>query len=146
LDDLQAKTPRMGLSAASGHFVDHLVTLAERYGSHLFVCFDDPRVPSTTDELEGFFGEYKAFVKRSTGRGSTANGVVQSLGSDLLVAFHDAKHRRSFPGELPVDPAAFRNARQALAEAEAPARRRRSLVRNLDDNLARLAQRWAGET
>jgi hypothetical protein len=141
LQRLQAEAPRTGLGAADGHFVDHVVKLSRRYGSHLFVCFDDPRIPSTTDELEGFFGQFKSFVKRVTGRGSTANGLVQSLGDSLLRAFHDVKNRRILPGDLPVDASAFRDARQEITKAEAPARRRRSLVRSLDRNLEHLVTR-----
>jgi hypothetical protein len=132
----------MGLGAADGHFVDHVVKLSERYAPHIFVCFDDPRIPSTTDELEGFFGQFKGFVKRVTGRGSTANGLVQSLGDSLLCAFHDAKNRRSPPGEFAIDASAFNDARQAISKGEAPARRRRSLVRSLDQNLEHLVTRW----
>lgn len=141
---LQAEAPRRGLGAAKGAFVDHVARLAERYGERLFVCFDDPRVPPTTDPLEGFFGEFKGFLKKCSGRGSTANSVVQSLGGDLLLAYHEANELKSFPGfdVDGLDPAAFQRVRAELAKAEVPARRRRSFVRNLEDNLGRLMERW----
>ena len=82
-----AETPRAGLAAATGAFIDTLIERSQRYGAHLFVCFDDPRIPATTNALEGFFGRVKALQRRSLGAGSTTNSVVTNLGAELLVAY-----------------------------------------------------------
>ena len=90
LGDLAAAAPRAGLGAATGHFVDDLVRRYGRYGEHLFCCFDDPRFPATTDDLEGFFGSAKRFVRGAGGCGTTTNSVATTLGADALRvrAFH----------------------------------------------------------
>ena len=37
-------------------FVGDLVERVGRYGEHLYHCFDDARIPATTNGLEGYFG------------------------------------------------------------------------------------------
>lgn len=135
-----AETPRTGLAAATGIFIDTLVERAHRYGAHLFVCFDDPRIPATTNELEGFFGGVKTLQRHALGTGSTSNSVVTNLGPDLLVAYQYVRR----PGAMTsvqaptATPAAFSAARVKLAGGEAPSTRRRSLVRNFAAHVRRL--------
>lgn len=145
LGDLAAGAPRAGLGAATGHFVDDLVRRYGRYGKHLFHCFDDPRIPATTNELEGFFGSAKSLVRGAGGCGSTANSVITNLGADVLVAFHQVQQ----PGAMARIKAAnvskeeFMRARARVAEVEAPATRQRSMVRSLRCHLDRLRERWS---
>jgi hypothetical protein len=139
---LQASAPRAGLGAATRQFVDHIATLVERYGKHLFPCFDDSRIPPTTNGLEGFFGGGKRVIRRAGGCGSTTNSIAQNLGASFLLAVHGAAEAAARLRERPVNLEAYRSARAALAEAEAPARRRRSYVRHLDDHLERLVSSW----
>jgi hypothetical protein len=138
---LSAEVPRHGLGAATGHFVDHLAELNERYKGHLFVCFDDPRVPPNTNKLEGFFGRAKRPLRKACGTGSTANSVAQNVGGDYLAAFALAeKNDRSLvPDKLDASfLERFREARARIAAAEAPTTRRRSLVRSFEKHVARL--------
>jgi hypothetical protein len=137
---LRAEAPRNGLGATTGHFVDDLSALADRYKEHLFVCFDDPRVPPNSNELEGFFGRAKRPLRRACGTGSTANSVAQNVGGGYLAAFALVESRdRSFMDELDdTFIARFRSARARIAAEEAPMTRRRSLVRNFDRHVARL--------
>lgn len=133
----------MGLGAATGRFVSHVAALSERYGSHLFVCYDDPRVPPSTNMLEGFFGRAKRSLRRACGTGSTANSVAQNLGGDYLTAFALAE---SGPDRLAdkLDVATlerFRGERLRIAACEAGVARRRSLVRHFDRHLAELRAR-----
>jgi len=120
--------------------VDHLASLAERYGKHLFVCFDDPRVPSSTNELEGFFGRAKRPLRRAAGSASTANSVAQNVGGDYLAAFAlVASKTRLLVDDLDATfLQRFRRARARLLAEEAPMTRRRSLVRFFDQHIARL--------
>jgi hypothetical protein len=123
--------------------VDHLIALSQRYGSHLFVCFDDLRVPPSTNMLEGFFGRAKRPLRRACGAGSTSNSTAQNLGGDYLAAFALLE---SSNGDLsaklvPDDASRFREERQRIAAVEAPITRRRSLVRRFDQHLARLRDR-----
>jgi hypothetical protein len=143
VERLEATTPRTGLGAATGDFVDHVATLARRYASHLFVCFDDERIPATTNEIERFFGLVKRFLRRVSGASSTATGVAQNLGPEILVAFQGAKNLAERIDELGIDPAAFAAARASIDATEQPIRQRRSYVRHLDANLERLQDRWS---
>jgi hypothetical protein len=136
-----AKLEASTLGTSSEDFVNHVATLARRYASHLFVCFDDERIPPTTNELEGFFGAVKRYLRKATGNASTANGLAQNLGPELLVAFPEA---RRLIHDLEIDPEAFANARANIDEVEQPIRLRRSYVRHLELNLGRLLGRWKG--
>jgi hypothetical protein len=137
---LSAEAPRNGLGAATGHFVDKLAALVERYSEHLFVCFDDPRVSPNTNKLEGFFGRAKRPLRRACGTGSTANSVAQNVGGGYLAAFALVESNdRSFMDEInDTFLARFRTARARIAAEEVPMTRRRSLVRNFDRHVARL--------
>lgn len=144
LDDLSMRAPRAGLGAATGHFVDDLIRRYGRYGEHLFCCFDDERIPATTNELEGFFGTAKRLVRGAGGCGSTTNSVVTNLGADALRAFHQVQQ----PGAMSRIAAAavsqeeFMRARARVAEVEAPATRQRSMVRSLQGRLDHLREAW----
>jgi hypothetical protein len=131
LKKLKAATPPVGLSAASARFVDHVVAVAERGGSHLFACFEDPRIPPNTNRLEGFFGDSKEFARQVTGDASTSNTAIRNLGGPFLVAFSRARSSPPLvPDELTINLDAYTKARAYIAQEEAPARRRRSLVRH----------------
>lgn len=137
---LAAETPRAGLAAATSVFVDTLIERAHRYGDHLFMCFDDVRIPATTNGLEGFFGRVKALQRRALGAGSTTNSVVANLGADLLVAYQYVRR----PGAMTsvrapsATPGAFSETRAKLKRDEAPSVRRRSMVRNFDEHVRKL--------
>jgi hypothetical protein len=139
-------TPRMGLAAATGAFIDSIVTRARRYEHNLFHCFDDPRIPASTNALEQFFGISKRAVRHALGSGSTSNSVVANLGAEPLLALHQLRNQRVMTRAPTRTVAAFRAARQELAELEAPGIHRRSLVRNLDRHLHGLRDRLRGSS
>lgn len=145
VERLEATAPRTGLGAATGDFVDHVATLARRYASHLFACFDDPRIPATTNGLEHYFGEVKRFLRQAIGAASTAMGTAQNLGPEILMAYHGAGHLRAKIEQLECAPEDYERARARIDEAERPIRLRRSYVRHLDANLERLLDRWAAQ-
>jgi hypothetical protein len=138
--------PRKGLAAATGAFIDSVVKRARRYEDHLFPCFDDPRIPSSTNGLERFFGTTKRVLRHALGCGSTTNTVVANLGAEPLLAFHQLRQRRDMTSAPTRSPAEFTAARRALADIEAPGIRRRSLVRHLDRHLGDLRDRWLSTT
>lgn len=145
LQQLATDTPRAGLAAPTGAFIDDLIARTQRYRDHLFVCFDDSRIPATTNELEGFFGSIKATLRRTIGAKSTTNSVVANLGADLLITHHqlrrpDAMSSVRSPAATPLQ---FSSAREKLTREEAPGVRRRSLVRHLKRHLQRLRKAWA---
>jgi hypothetical protein len=138
--------PRKGLAAATGAFIDSVVKRARRYEDHLFHCFDDPRIPSSTNGLERFFGTTKRVLRHALGCGSTTNTVVANLGAEPLLAFHQLRQRRAMTSAPTRSSAEFTAARRALADIEAPGIRRRSLVRHLDRHLGDLRGRWLSTT
>jgi hypothetical protein len=139
-----AATPRAGLAAPTGQFIDDLIKRSARYDAHLFHCFDDPRIPANTNRLERFFGVSKQALRHSLGCGSTTNTVVANLGAEPLLALHQLRQ----PGAMKLlstpqqSPADFHAARARIAQAELPAIHRRSIVRHLDDHLVRLRSDW----
>lgn len=130
LADLKEKTPRSGLAARTANFVDRLDALRERYGGHLFVCFDDELVPPTTNALEGFFSTVKRHERQLLGTKSTANSLVQNLGADYLLLFANRDHAGADLASTDLSVPAFERSRKELRGREEPARRRRSAVRS----------------
>lgn len=144
LQDLAMSTPRTGLSVPTAVFIDDLIERAARYGDHLFVCFDNPKIPATTNGLEGFFGRIKATLRKAMGTGSTTNTVMSNLGADVMLVYQyirrpDALTNVRNPSADPFD---FSAARTRLDEKEAPGVRQRSIVRNFKQHLARLSDAW----
>lgn len=142
LEALTTKTPRVGLAAATGAFIDDLVARSKRYREHLFMCFDDPRIPASTNELEGFFGTIKSKLRRTLGAKSTTNSVVANLGADLLMTYHQLQQPDATMCAPSATPIEFDSARTRLRRDEAPSVRRRSLVRNFKHHLNRLRENW----
>jgi hypothetical protein len=144
LDDLVELTPRSGLAAPTGAFIDVLIERYSRYGAHLFLCFDDDRIPSTSNDLEGFFGESKQQLRHALGSGSTSNSVVSNLGADALIAYHQLRQAGAMDELLggSFSSEAFLSARADLATREAPQIRQRSMVRHLERHLNRLDELW----
>jgi hypothetical protein len=146
LEGLAAAAPRVGLGAATGAFIDDLVKRAGRYGDHLFQCFDDPRIPATTNDLERFFGGAKQTLRHALGCGSTTNSVLTNLGVEALAAYQYVRQAGTPSASVVAacSPANFQDARSRLAHQEAPAIRQRSLVRHLPRRLDKLRLAWLG--
>lgn len=144
LANLVNTAPRSGIGKVTGEFIDDLVSRAGRYGDHLFKCFDDPRIPASTNELEGAFGAMKRTMRRSVGARSTTNSTMSNLGADGAVAHQYARQ----PGvlELMKNPdfsvEQFQSARKEIARNEVPAICRRSLIRSLPKHARRIRESW----
>jgi hypothetical protein len=146
LDALSSTAPRIGLGAATGAFVDDLIKRYGRYRDHLFKCFDDPRIPATTNGLEGFFGSSKHVLRQALGCGSTTNSVVTNLGPEALVGYHQMQQPGALADILNMSssPEDFRAARDKIALEEAPGIQQRSMVRNFDHHVDQLRKSWFG--
>ena len=144
LDELASKTPRAGLAAATGAFIDDLIRRYGRYGDHLFKCFDDSRIPATSNDLEGFFGASKRVLRKLLGCGSTTNSVVSNLGEEALLAYYQMRQPGAMTKLTIMSPSPddFYAARAKIALVEAPGILQRSMVRYLDSHLDRLLQDW----
>ena len=148
LNRLEGQAPRRGRGAQTGHFVDHLVKLANSYWPGLFHTYDHPEIPRTTNALEGFFGSSKRSLRSTTGRSSTAGGKMQSCGEFAIGA--QALMRTLSKAELDqhlnaVPDAAFVASKQQLLRFWEPSRERRSIQRRLDVFLGRTLAEWLGQ-
>jgi hypothetical protein len=92
LQALRDQTSRVGLSGATAKFLDHIQATTQRYGPNLFTCFDDPRIPATTNLIEGFNGHGKRIIRKAVGTKSTANSLVHNLDVEFLLALNQV-HR-----------------------------------------------------
>jgi hypothetical protein len=141
-----ASTPRAGLAAPTATFIDTILDRAKRYREHLFPCFDDARIPATTNALEGFFGRTKATMRRAAGAGSTTNNVVANLGAHVLIAYQLLRRPDALATVRDATPASFAAARRQLHRDEEPAVFRRSMVRHFHRHVERLRTVWKTAT
>lgn len=145
LNHLAEDAPRRGRGAVTGHFIDHIVGVSARYWPGLFHCYDDPRIPRTSNELEGSFGSSKRGVRQRTGRKSTSGGKIESAGE--VVVRVEALLRVMSRTELEqhlvaVSPERYAQSKRRLRDVQGPARERRSIQRNLDGYLDGVLKAW----
>lgn len=142
---LRADTPRFGLAAATRDFVDHVAGVASRYGRYIFTCFDHPRLPPTSNDIERYFGASKAQLRHALGTASTAGSVARNLGADYLEAFATAwtHPREKLLAQLgPRSGLDYTRARASVRTTEQPATLRRSRRRDPERHLDELLVRW----
>ena len=145
LNRLERQAPRRGRGAATGHFVDHLVKVADSYWPGLFHAYQHPDLPRTSNGIEGFFGSSKRSVRSTTGRASTAGGKLESAAEVVIRAqaltqiFPKAELERHLHA---VSDAAFVVGKRELLRIRAPARERRSIQRQLGPFLEHAVATW----
>jgi hypothetical protein len=145
LNRIQEAAPRRGRGVQTGHFVDHLVTLADRYWPGLFHTYDHPEIPRTTNSIEGFFGSAKRSIRSITGHASTAGGKMESYGEvsvRVLALVAILPKNELVPHLNNVPDTAFVAAMRRLVRIREPARERRSIQRNLTAYLDRILADW----
>ena len=140
------EAPQRGLGAYLRRFIENAQAVTRRYAKGLFHCYDDPRIPQTSNALEGLNGAGKHNLRRCAGRGSTANGPGSSYGRLYMyaVALNAFMSQEEIEALLrdQFDAQKFREARRILDEIRAPAARRRSMLRDPDKYLDEILQRW----
>jgi len=145
LNRLEQQAPRRGRGAQTGHFVDHLVKLANSHWSGLFHAYEHPDIPRTSNGIEGFFGSSKHSVRSTTGRASTAGGKLESSGEIVIraQALTQILPKAELERHLDAVPdAAFLAGKRELLRIRAPARERRSIQRQLEPFLERAVTAW----
>lgn len=145
LGRLRRNAPQRGRGAYLRRFAENAVAITRRYAFGLFHCYDDPRIPQTSNDLEGLNGAGKRNLRRCGARGSTANGPGSSCGRAYLIAVALNACRSS--AELQallasVSTEEYEQARIRLDEIRAPSRRRRAMLRHPDRHLATILQNW----
>lgn len=145
LDNQLILAPTRGLGAYLRRFIEHAWKVTESYWPGLFHCYDDPRIPQTSNRIEEVFGKGKRILRACSGRKSTAVGPGSTGGSFFLftVAFHEMttrQEREEFLKRYSREEYEAARARQkVIREAEG---RRRRYARNPDAVLDSIAQRW----
>jgi hypothetical protein len=148
LNRLEQQAPRRGRGAQTGHFVDHLVRVANSYWSGLFHAYQHPHIPRTNNGIEGFFGSSKHSVRCITGRASTAGGKLESGGEIVIRAqalmqiLSKTELQRHLDG---VSDAAFVAGKRDLVRIREPALQRRSIQRRPEAFLERALTEWLGQ-
>lgn len=145
LNRLEQHAPRRGRGAQTGQFVDHLVSLADRYWPGLFHTYDHPQIPRTSNGIEGFFGSIKRSRRSTSGRASTAGGKMETCGEFVVRAetLSRTMPKAMLDGLLEAVPdVAFATRKRELLRIRAPARERRSIQRDLGAFLERALDAW----
>jgi len=136
-----AAAPRRGKGARRRRFLRHVIAVAGRYGDGLYHCYDDSRIPHTTNELEGAHGVHKHHIRKATGRRSTSGGPTETAGEVVTCAIDLMKPGRRLH-IASVDPVAYAAARRELARLREPARRYRSVQRAPEKHVAAALALW----
>ncbi len=145
LDNQLTLAPTRGMGAYLRRFVEHAWKVTESYWAGLFHCYDDPRIPRTSNRIEGVFGKGKRILRACAGRKSTAVGPGSTGGSFFLftVAFHDVATREEREELLKqYSRQEYEVARARQKVIREPEARRRRYARNPDAVLDSISQRW----
>jgi hypothetical protein len=139
------QAPQRGRGAYRRRFIEHAQKVTRSYAKGLFHCYDDPRIPQTSNALESVNGGGKMNLRRCSGRASTANGPGSSCGRAHMfaVAMHRAMPAEDIEKLLRhYSVQEYRKAKEVLADVRAPSSQRRSFLRNPVASLKKLLGCW----
>jgi hypothetical protein len=148
LNRLQKQAPRRGRGAETGHFIDRMARISDRYWSGLFHAYDHAEIPRTSNGIEGFFGSSKRSLRSVTGCSSTAGGKMQSSGEFAISgqALVGTLAKAELEEQLKSVPdAAYLAAKRLIRQLQEPARERRSVQRRPEAFLAHALDEWLGD-
>lgn len=119
----------------------HFLKVTGNYRSGLFVCYRNPDVPRTDNDLEQLFGRYRHLERRASGRKVPAASLVVVGPVRLPAAI--ASSQRTFTAEelAPTDIPRWREIRQKLQKIHRPRILGRRFRRNSKAYLAALETR-----
>jgi hypothetical protein len=122
-----------------------MLAVTQRYDTGLYVCYGDPRIPQTTNDLEGQHGAFKHHLRKLAGRASTCGGPTETV-AELLAAPLDAVQRHGaqaiHDAAQKISPQAYAAARAKLGRLREPARRYRSVQRAPQKHLDAVLSSW----
>lgn len=137
--------PARGMGSYLRRFIEHAQKVTWSYWEGLFHCYNDPRIPQTSNAIEGLFGFGKRILRKCGGRKSTANGCGSAEGSFFLftAALHACTSREE-RNKLLLDyiPKDYREARKKQALIRGPESKRRQYARTPDAYLERISKSW----
>jgi hypothetical protein len=141
------QAPQRGRGAYLRRFIEHVQKVTRSYARGLFHCYDDQRIPQTSNDIESLNGLGKDNLRRCAGRTTTASGPGSSYGRAYMFAV--ALNACVAPAELDAMLSAvgreeYRKARALIEEIHEPAHRRRAFLRKPGRHLAEILARWKG--
>ena len=139
------EAPQRGRGAYLRKFVEHFQKVTRSYAPGLFHTYDDPRIPQTSNELEGINGAAKQNLRHCTGRPSTAHGPGASSGPIYMfgVALHRVLPEKEINALLTgYDSRQYLEGRRLIEQIREPSKRRRSFLRNPFNKLAEVLAGW----
>ena len=137
--------PQRGPGTFLRRFILNAKRVTASYWPGLFHCYDDPRIPHTSNAIEHTFGKGKRLLRACGGRKSTAVGPGSAGGSFFLftVAFHSTTSRVERDALLmQYSKEEYRAARIKQAAIRRPEAKRRQFARSPDAVLDRIAENW----
>jgi hypothetical protein len=141
------EAPQRGRGAYLRRFIEHVQKVTRSHAGGLFHCYDDPRIPHTSNDIESLNGLGKDNLRRCGGRTTTASGPGSSYGRSYMfgVALNACLTRAELDAMLrEVTREEYRQARAFIEEIHAPAYRRRAFLRKPGKHLAEILARWKG--
>lgn len=135
---------RRDADAATCHFVENIDAVSRRYWRGLFHTYLDPRIPSTTNTLESFFGSAKRRGRNISGR-KAGGGKLQSIGAALIrvqALMHLLSEDQLAELLVNVPPESFATSKQRLSSMNVKARLRRSFQRDPKRYLEAALKEW----
>jgi hypothetical protein len=127
--------------AAEDRALEHMLASAEHFGDQLYVCYDHPDIPPTSNEHEHTHGRLRMLERRVTAHKSTARVVRDGV---FLAPLLERAQRQPLPGaaELATTPETqYRATLDRMRQARAHHAKPRNIRRRFDQVLARLAAR-----
>lgn len=137
--------PTRGPGVYLRRFVEHAIKVTESYWPGLFHCYEDPRIPQTSNRIEGVFGKGKRLLRACGGRKSTAVGPGSTGGSFFLftVAYHETASRKEREDLLKqYSREGYQASRARQRVIRSPEAKRRQYARNPDGFLEGIEKRW----
>lgn len=139
------RAPQRGRGAYRRRFIEHAQKVTKSYAKGLFHCYDDPRIPQTSNAIESDNGAGKMNLRRCSGRASTANGPGSSCGrahmfAVILNRILSEEEIGNQLSEYSIEE--YRKAKDILDEVRLPSSKRRSFLRKPVATLNKLLNRW----
>ena len=134
---------RGGRKSSYASFVEHVIALSDRYWEGIFHCYDNPNIPATNNSLESEFGSTKRSQRKTTGRSSTAGGLMESVGEFIFKARCLLKYVADLAERIrQVSNKSYKEAIKKLRKLQEPARQRRCFQRSHKAYLEKFLSTW----
>ena len=118
----------------------HFLKVSASYRPGLFVCYEQPGVPRTNNDLEHLFGSHRYHERRSSGRKQGSPGLLVRGAVRVVTAWITRLQPQEVLRLSPAAIAAWRQQRATLEPRREARRQQRRFRRDPDAYLSRLEQ------